>query len=449
MDDEVFKRVSVLGAAGKMGSGISLLLLERMATLSIQNRKPYILNLFDRGEVLLENLKPYLRLHLTKFAEKSINQLREWVANDPTLVSNKDIIERFVTNAMDNTNFVTFLEVTKGSTLVFEAIVEDVAIKCDVLRRVFEICNGTCYLFTNTSSIPISLLNEKAGLKNRIIGFHFYNPPAVQKLVEIIAPEGTDPQLKEIAVSLAKELKKTVVFSKDVAGFIGNGHFIPEAIFACKQAGELSKSFPLHESIYLVNRLTQDYLVRPMGIFQLIDYVGIDVFQKIAATMRTYLPDNSLQDPFIDKMIENRILGGQNSDGSQKDGFFQYTGTKPIKIYNFETKTYVPLETLENSLAKIGPMPELTITWKGLQKDDQRDEKLKRFSSELFSNNSRGCELAQEFLLHSRDLALKLVSTGTASSLSDVSTVLKTGFFHLYGPDAQWIPKELPVRGAK
>ena len=65
-----------------------------------------------------------------------------------------------------------------------------------------------------------------------MIGFHFYNPPAVQKLLEVIAPEGCDPELEAMACELARILKKKTVPARDIAGFIGN-------VVATRLVGEL------------------------------------------------------------------------------------------------------------------------------------------------------------------------------------------------------------------
>ena len=65
-----------------------------------------------------------------------------------------------------------------------------------------------------------------------------------------------------------------VVPSNDVAGFIGNGHFMRDILYATREVEKLQKEFGFVEAIYAMNRISQDYLIRPMGIFQLIDYVG-------------------------------------------------------------------------------------------------------------------------------------------------------------------------------
>ena len=101
-----------------------------------------------------------------------------------------------------------------------------------------------------------------------------------------------------------------------------------DALYGISEAEKLAKISSLAEAIYIINKVTQDFLIRPMGIFQLIDYVGIDVCQYIMSVMNPYLPDEDLHSDLLDKMMEAGVKGGQNSDGSQKDGFLKYEKEK-------------------------------------------------------------------------------------------------------------------------
>lgn len=448
--DNALKNVSVIGAGGKMGSGIALLLLQEMARLEAERdgkvgKGLYSLILIDTDSQRLQDLRRYLLDQLFKYAEKSIIVLRKCYAGNPDLISNEEIIEAFVYSAMDIIQFHNHPESAKNSNLVFEAIIEDVDVKAKILSAI----GPQPYFFSNTSSIPIHVLNEKANLNNRIIGFHFYNPPAVQRLIELIAPDNVDSHLLALSRELAKRLQKTVVPSHDIAGFIGNGHFIREALFACRKANELAATYSLPEAIYMINRVTQDYLVRPMGIFQLMDYVGIDVCHHICRIMSTYLKDPALKDNLLDKMLAQGVKGGQNSDGTQKAGFFQYDRHFPKSLYHLEDKKYHVLT--ENNFVmksdeKLGVIPEGLLAWKSLQKDQDKNAKLKKYFENLFAQNNLGAELAQTFLLNSRDIARKLVQDGVANKIEDVNAVLELGFFHLYGADNAFLPDVIRSR---
>ena len=94
-----------------------------------------------------------------------------------------------------------------------------------------------------------------------------------------------------------------------------------DALHGIQTAQELAQNMPLPEAIYLVNKVSQDYLVRPMGIFQLIDYVGVDVVRFIMSVMNPYLEDENLHSDLLDNLFDLGVKGGQYSSGSQKDGF--------------------------------------------------------------------------------------------------------------------------------
>lgn len=441
--EDALKRVAVIGAAGKMGSGIAALLLQEMARSEAQKNGKvgtgeYVLTLIDANPSALISLRKYLRDQILKYAERNINSLREYYANNPDCVSNEEIIRAFVEGAIDCIQIDEEVSKAKDSKLVFEAILEDVTAKNILFNTLKATSKQRQYYFTNTSSIPISLLNEASQLDNRIIGFHFYNPPIVQKLVEVISPAGIDPKLHSMALELAKRLQKIVVPSKDIAGFIGNGHLVREVMFACKQAKELAKShgWSLEKAIYLVNRVTQDYLIRPMGIFQLMDYVGLDVCRNVAKIMSTYLPDSTLHDDWLDKMVGAKVIGGQNPDGSQKNGCLKYEGHKIKGIYDIEGKKYQMLADThrDDECDKIlGVMPEGHISWKKLQVDPEKDAKIDVYMTELRNNKTFGAQLAQRFIKESQRIGKHLVETGVAEKIDDVDAVLKNGFFHLYG----------------
>ncbi len=122
--------------------------------------------------------------------------------------------------------------------------------------------------------------------------------------------------------------------------------------------------------------------------------------------MSTYLKDPSLHDELIDQ--------GK-------------TGYRPFsKIDDF-----------------LGPLPEGHSSWKALQKDPAKNEKLKLYFENLFKSTTPGSELAQAFLINSRNIAKKLVETKVAQSLGDVDLVLINGFYHLYAADNPWIPQEV------
>ena len=223
--NERFENVTVLGAAGKMGSGILLLTAMEMYDISMkpENRdKHYILYALDISQKALSGLMTYIQDQLVKQAERKINALRENYKDRKDLTYNSEIIAQYVKDVMAMIRPVTTTESAYESHIIFEAASENPDLKTKIFAQIN--ANSKCepWFFTNTSSIPISYLNEKANLNGRIIGVHFYNPPAVQKLVEVIKGDQTPDIMGEFVSTYIKNLRKIEVPSYDKAGFIGN-----------------------------------------------------------------------------------------------------------------------------------------------------------------------------------------------------------------------------------
>jgi len=436
--DERLRNVSIIGAAGKMGSGIAVLIAAEMVRLKQTNPDAlFRLNLIDISEKGLAGLQSYLISQITKVAEKSINAVREMYAYREDLVENTEMIQTFVQEGLTFCGFSTDLDVAKDSHIIFEAIVENIPTKFKVFGRLKEICSDDTLYFTNTSSVPIGLLDEKIGLSGNIIGYHFYNPPVVQRLVEVITGERTSEEIKQAGEELGKRLRKKLVPSNDISGFIGNGHFTRDGLHALDEVAKLTQNgLSLPEAIYVMNKVSQNFLIRPMGIFQLIDYVGIDVFQMIFDVMRENTPDPSLKNALMEKLLEMGVKGGQHSDGTQVDGFLQYKRSRPIGVYDPDKKEYIAFEGewKDRLDEKIGKLPEGGATWRALLIDPTKNEKLEKYFVNLRQSDTFGAKLAVKYLERSKEIGKKLVSDGVADADKDVNDVLTNGFFHLYGP---------------
>ncbi len=432
------KKVSVLGAAGKMGSGILLLTAIEMADqmLKPENKgKTFILNAIDTSDEGLAGLLKYLRSQVLKAAEKKVVALRSLYAGCAGLIENSEIIDAYILDVMSIIRTTTRIESAYDSTLVFEAVSENQALKEKLFRQINENSNANPWFFTNTSSVPIGGLNKNAFLEGRILGFHFYNPPAVQKLVELITIAENPAEMVEFAQKYASNLRKSVVHSNDIAGFIGNGHFMRDALFGIQEAERLSAEMPLYEAIYCVDRVTRDFLSRPMGIFQLIDYVGLDVVQFILRVMQPHMSGEKLHSSLLDELVLSGVKGGQFSDGSQKDGFLKYEIGKTVAVIDKPSGAYIDIATFKETVDNwLGDIPAEILPWKSLVKVVDKDIFLIPAFKALQVSPANGAGLAVTYALNSRENALKLVSDGVAQSEKDVNTVLLTGFFHAYGP---------------
>ncbi len=436
--DNKLERVAVLGAAGKMGSGILLLTAVEMADLSLkpENRgRTFAIQAIDMNFEGLSGLMIYLRTQVLRLAEKKMVWLRSVYADRADLVENSQIIQQYVFDVLNIVRPTIRMEAAYDCHLIFEAIKEDPAVKKEVFRKIDAANPHKPWYFTNTSSIPISELDQDAGLGGRIIGFHFYNPPAVQKLVELISGKNTAAGLEEFAMEYASKLGKLVVKSNDRAGFIGNGHFMRDALYGMSEAARLAAGMPLHEAIWLINKVSQDYLVRPMGIFQLIDYVGLDVVNYILQVMNPHFPGEDLHSSQLGSYLKMGVRGGQNADGSQKDGILKYEKGKPVAVFDALSGGYIAVETFRESCdARLGALPKSIMPWKQVVGSKAKEEFFRGLFQELKSMDTEGARLALNYARRSKAIGLQLVSDGIAKTDEDVNTVLLTGFFHALGP---------------
>jgi 3-hydroxyacyl-CoA dehydrogenase len=379
----------------------------------------------------------YLKVQVTKLAEKKTVSLRKMYKDRTDLIENGQIINEYVFDVMNVVRPVTTLESAYKSNLIFEAVAENADLKIKIFKQIDDNNPNKPWFFTNTSSVPITKLEEQADLKGRILGFHFYNPPAIQKLVELILTDNTPKKAEDFALLYAKKLRKKIVYSNDFAGFIGNGHFMRDALYGIKKAKDLAnkENISIAEAIYIVDKISRDLLVRPMGIFQLIDYVGVDVCSFIMGVMNPYLNDEDLYSPELHKMLELGVKGGQFSSGAQKDGFLKYDGGRPVAAYDYETKRYVEYAEIHTKCdEKIGVIPTSLKPWKAVNFNKKKFDILDGYFKELNETDSFGGKLAIEYLNNSKEIGKKLVNMNVARTDEDVNTVLLTGFYHAYGP---------------
>ncbi len=433
--DFFLEQVAVVGAGGKMGRGISFLLAREMACRMRRTGRPgrrYHLTLIDARPAALPEVRGYIEAQIGRGAKRDSGAQRQLCQGAGGAAADEQAARGFAADALSVIHATTDCGEARGARLVFEAVPEAERLKIETLRRLREACGDEAVFLSNTSSIPIQFLDGEAGLGGRIVGFHFYNPPAVQELVELIVARTTRPEVAEMACEIGTRLGKTLVRARDVAGFIGNGHFMREVLHAAHEVERLRACFDEAGAIYAVNRVSQEGLVRPMGIFQLMDYVGIDVVSAILRVMSRHIRGETLQADLIDRMVAQQKLGGQRADGSQQDGFFRYDGRRPIAVYAPDRKAYVSLDTLGRVDEVLGPLGGLA--WTALRDDPERAGKIEEHFARLRGMDSLGARLTMASLRVSRRIGEKLVAEGVAESPEDVDTVLERGFHHLYGP---------------
>lgn len=282
--------VTVLGS-GTMGHGIAQ--IAAMAGFKVLLR--------DVEQRFLDSAMDKIKWSLNKMVEK--NKLT------------KESVEQTLSKLEP---VVDMKEGLKGADLVIEAVPEDLSLKRIVYKEVSSYADPKTIFASNTSTLPISEMADLTDRPGSFIGLHFFNPPQLMKLVEVIRGRKTDQSTVESLMAFVEALGKTpVLVQKDVAGFIVNRIFIPlvhEAVF-CKERDGVT-----YEEI---DAALKSKLGFPMGIFELADYTGLDVVNKASHEM--HLRDDKVINPhpLIEKLFEQKKLGQKTGEG-----FYSYSSDK-------------------------------------------------------------------------------------------------------------------------
>jgi 3-hydroxybutyryl-CoA dehydrogenase len=198
--------------------------------------------------------------------------------------------------------------------LLIEAVVEDAAVKAEVLREADRVLPAQAILASNTSSIPIGSLAAVTSRPERVIGMHFFNPVPVLKLVEVIRATETADETAAAVVALARELGKEPVEVRDVAGFVSNRilmPFINEAVHA------LAAGIAEAAGIDTVAKLGFGH---PLGPLALADLIGLDTCVAIMEVLQEGLGDPRFEPA---PLLREHVAAGRLGRKSGR-GFFSY-----------------------------------------------------------------------------------------------------------------------------
>jgi 3-hydroxybutyryl-CoA dehydrogenase len=197
-----------------------------------------------------------------------------------------------------------------GADLVIEAATENLEAKTEVFRVLGQAAGPGTVLASNTSSIPIVELAIASGRPDRVVGMHFFNPPPVMALLELTPALTTSEGTIAFARAFAERLGKTVVVSKDHAGFIVNRLLIP---YLNDAARLFDDGFATREDIDTAISIG---LAHPMGPLTLMDLIGIDTCVNIAEVLvREFGDPKYAAPPVLKRMVAAGHLGRKSGRG--------------------------------------------------------------------------------------------------------------------------------------
>jgi enoyl-CoA hydratase/3-hydroxyacyl-CoA dehydrogenase len=271
------KNVLVVGA-GTMGHGIA-----EVCALA-----GYNVTIVDINENILANAVARITWSLKKLEEKK------------KIKSADEVLQRIETSQ-------NLEEVASKADFVIEAVIEKTEVKHEVFKTLDEKCKEECILSTNTSTIPITDIAKATKREDKVVGLHFFNPPTLIRLVEIIKGEKTSDETVNATKKFAESIGMDyVMVEKDVPGFLINR--INIRVFV--EAIRLLENFKPEE----IDSAIRYRAGLPMGIFEVVDFTGVDTVYNVLKEVNKR-GFNVEMPPILEKMVEENALGMKTGKG--------------------------------------------------------------------------------------------------------------------------------------
>lgn len=280
------KTIGVIGA-GTMGSGIAY----------VSSTAGFEVFLHDLTEDLLERGLASIKKNASGAIEKG-------------LVSASEAEE-----TLRRIHLYTDLASLSSAELIIEAAVEDFGIKQKIFRTLDAVCSAGCLLATNTSSLSITQIASATTRPERVAGMHFFNPPHIMKLIEVVYGHHTSADTIMAILDVSRQLGKHAVVVRDTPGFIVNRVARPFYGEALRLLGEGVSTI---EEIDRIVRLEGGF---KMGPFELMDLIGIDVNYAVTQSIyEQYFHEPRYRaHPIQKRMVDAGLLGRKT-----KKGFYEY-----------------------------------------------------------------------------------------------------------------------------
>jgi 3-hydroxybutyryl-CoA dehydrogenase len=228
--------------------------------------------------------------------------------------------------------------------MVIEAAPEDLELKRELFAALADACGPETILASNTSSLPVTAIAAEVPRRERVVGMHFFNPPALMKLVEVVATAHSAPRALEATAEVGTRMGRTPIHAKDSPGFIANRLARP---FTLESLRMLADGTVDAETIDRVCRIGGGFR---MGPFELIDLIGLDVNLSVA---RSFYTQGGELERWRPSAIQEELVAEGRLGRKSGRGFYEYGGDthrKPDPALGITAPTLDPDE-----LAKIDP----------------------------------------------------------------------------------------------
>jgi 3-hydroxybutyryl-CoA dehydrogenase len=311
------ERVGVVGA-GTMGAGIAQLACLGGYETSIQDPDPAAL---EKGcERVLESLAKGVKREL-------------WSAEQAEEAGGR----------LTGVGSVAGLE---GCDLVIEAAPEDLELKRRLFAELAAACGPEAILATNTSSLPVTAIGAETPGPERLVGMHFFNPPALMKLVEVVHTESSAVDALEAIAEVGRRMGRTPIRAKASPGFIANRLARPSSLESLRMPADGVAEAP---TIDRACRLGGGFR---MGPFELIDLIGLDVNLSVA---RSFYEQGGRPERWRPSPIQERMVGEGKLGRKSGRGFYDYADGQPHREDDPAPEGIEPPTLDPERLARIDP----------------------------------------------------------------------------------------------
>jgi 3-hydroxybutyryl-CoA dehydrogenase len=209
----------------------------------------------------------------------------------------------------------------QGSSLIVENVDENLATKKKVFHQLDEICNQDVILSSDTSSLSITSIAAETNHPERVVGMHFFIPPQVMPLIEIINGMLTATSTTERLEQISVDLGKVVIVSKDRPGFVVARLGLRQFVEACNIVEQGIAS------VKDVDIGARKGLGHPMGPFELTDLIGLDTRMDILDSMYSSTGDPSWKSPpLLRQLVESGFTGNPALKRGSNGGFYEFFG---------------------------------------------------------------------------------------------------------------------------
>lgn len=301
---ENIRKIGIAGA-GTMGSGMA----------QIFARKGYNVVVTDLKEEFLENSKRLVSIFNSSLIEEGL------------------MTEQEAEVTVKNIGYFTDNKVFSDCDVIIEAIIEKMYIKQDFWKEIEEIAKPDAIFASNTSGLSITGISKKLKNKGRFAGMHFWNPPHIIPLVELIKGEETEDETIDILFELAKKIdKEPVVVKKDAPGFIGNR--IQFAVFR-EALNIVEQGIADIEDVDRAMKYGPGFRYPIIGPLQTADLGGLDTFYFISSYLFNELSDVKEPQDILKNLIDKNQLGTKS-----KKGFYDYSNGKDEETIKYRDKMF-------------------------------------------------------------------------------------------------------------